>query len=155
VPLCPPQILYRLAYKCTRVSLVKGPGLTVRTIYLWWEKWPKNAFHSIDQSQCVVLHVACVTNTGCVLFERLCNKLPNSCSVWSWLYMPNIACPIFGLFSLISSIHHCWLRNSRSQHPDLMTARNLHVISVPQNRKWWPHCSYSLRFISSTRIWQF
>ena len=30
---------------------------------------PKNAFHYIDQSQCVVLHVVCVTNTGCVLSE--------------------------------------------------------------------------------------
>jgi len=33
-----------------------------------------NAFYCIDQSQCVVLHVACVTNTACVLFERLCNR---------------------------------------------------------------------------------
>ena len=37
-------------------------------------KWPKNAFYCIYQSRCVVLHVACVTNTGCVLFERLCNR---------------------------------------------------------------------------------
>jgi len=132
VPLFPQQIPYRLAYKCTRVSLVRGPGLTVGAIYLQWEKWPKNAFHSIDQSRRVVIHVVCVTNTGCVLFERLCNKLPQSCSVWSWLHMPNIAWPIFGLFSLISNIHHCWLRNSGSKQPDLMTARNLHIISVPQ-----------------------
>jgi len=45
-----------------------------RVIYLWWEKWPKSAFYCTDQSWCVVLHVACVTNTGCVLFERLCNR---------------------------------------------------------------------------------
>jgi len=30
VPLCPPQILYRPARKRTRVSVVRGPGLTVR-----------------------------------------------------------------------------------------------------------------------------
>jgi len=54
---------------------------------LWWKiqdwqsepstyigKWPKNAFYCTDQSRCVVLHVACVTNTGCVLFERLGNR---------------------------------------------------------------------------------
>jgi len=38
----PPQIPYGLAYKGTQVSVVRGPGLTVRAIYLRWEKWPKN-----------------------------------------------------------------------------------------------------------------
>ena len=74
VPLCPPQIPYRPAHKWTWASVVKGPGLTVRAIYLRWEKWPKNAFYCTDQSQCVVLHVACIANTGCVLFEWLCNR---------------------------------------------------------------------------------
>jgi len=90
---------------------------TVRAIYFQWEKWPKNAFYCIDQSWCVTLHVACVTNTGCVLFERLHNSNCHTAVVWSWLHMPNITYPIFGQFSLISSIHHCWLRNSLSKLP--------------------------------------
>jgi len=73
VPLCPPKITYGLAYKWTWASVLWGPGLTVRAIYLLWEKWPKNAFYCTDQSRCVV-HVACVTNTGCVLFEQLYNR---------------------------------------------------------------------------------
>ena len=71
--LCP-SISFGLAYKWSRVCVVRGPGLTVRAIYLRWEKWPKNAFYCADRSQCVVLYVACVTNTGCVLIERLCNS---------------------------------------------------------------------------------
>jgi len=74
VSLCPPQIPHGLVCKWTWASGVRGPGLTVRAIYLWRGKWPKNAFYCVDQSQCVVLHVVCVTNTGCVLFERLCNR---------------------------------------------------------------------------------
>jgi len=58
----------------TSVCVLRGPGLTVRAIYLQWEKWPKNAFYCTDQFRCAVLHVACVTNAGCVLFERLCNR---------------------------------------------------------------------------------
>jgi len=74
MPLCLPQIPYGLAYKWTWASVVKGPGLIVTAIYLRWENWPKNAFYCTDQSQCVVLHVACIANTGCVLFEWLCNR---------------------------------------------------------------------------------
>jgi len=33
VPLCPPQIPYRLAHKWTRTSVVRGPGLTEPSIY--------------------------------------------------------------------------------------------------------------------------
>jgi len=33
-----------------------------------------NAFYCIDQPRCVVLHVACVTNTDRILFKRLCNR---------------------------------------------------------------------------------
>jgi len=61
-------------YKWTRASVLSGPGLTGRAIYLQWGKWPKNAFYCTDQSRCVVLHVACITNTGCILSERLCNR---------------------------------------------------------------------------------
>ena len=74
VPFCPTQIPYGLAYKWTQMSVATGPGLTVRAIYWRWEKWPKNAFYCTDPSRCVVLHVVCVTNTGCVLSERLCNR---------------------------------------------------------------------------------
>jgi len=99
-------------------SVVRGPWLTVRAIYLLWEKWCKNAFHCIDQSGHVVLRVACVTNTGCVLFERLCNRNCHTAVLSaSRQRMPNIAYPIFGLFSLISSMHNCWLRNSLSKLP--------------------------------------
>jgi len=35
---CPPQIPYGLAYKRTQESVVRGAGLTVRAIYIQWEK---------------------------------------------------------------------------------------------------------------------
>jgi hypothetical protein len=38
VPLCAPQIPYGLAYKLTQEAVVRGPGLTVTAIYLWWVK---------------------------------------------------------------------------------------------------------------------
>ena len=56
VPLCTPQIPYRLDYKWTWVSVVRGTGLTVEAIYLQWEKGPKNAFYC-KEPQCIVLHV--------------------------------------------------------------------------------------------------
>ena len=115
LPLCPPQIPYGLDYKWTRASVVRGPGLTVRAIYLRWEKWPTNAFYCIDQSRCVVLHVVCVPNKGCVLFERLCNTNWQTALLSEVGYVCQISHPIFGLFSLLSSIHHCWLRNSLKQ----------------------------------------
>jgi hypothetical protein len=117
VPLSPPQIPYRLANKWTRASVVRGPGLTVKAIYLQWEKWPKNAFYCVDRPRCVVLQVACYKYRLCTVWEIIQQKLAHSCSVWSWLCTPNIAYPILGLFSSISSIHHCWLRNSLSKLP--------------------------------------
>ena len=50
----------------------------------------KKAFYCTDQSQCVVLNVGCVTNTGCVLCERVCNRNCHTAVVWSWRRMLNI-----------------------------------------------------------------
>jgi hypothetical protein len=74
VPPCPPQIPYGVASVLTLASVVRGPGLAVRATYIKLEKWRENAFYCIHQSQCVVLRGACVTYTGCVLFEMLCNR---------------------------------------------------------------------------------
>jgi len=118
VPPCPPKIPYGLAYKWPQASVVRGPGITVTAIYLQWEKWSKNAFYCIDKSGRAVLHVVCVTNTGCVLFERLCNRNCHTAVLSaSRQRMPNIVYPIYGLISWISSISHCWLRNSLSKLP--------------------------------------
>jgi len=74
VALCPPQIPLEPVHKLTWVSVVTGPGLTVRVIYLRWEKLLKNAFCCIGQSRCVLLPAACATNMEGLLFEGLCNR---------------------------------------------------------------------------------
>ena len=114
VPLCPPQIPYRLAYKWTWASVVRGPGLTNRAIYLLWEKWPKNAFSCIDRSRCVALHVACFTNTGSVLFERLCNR--NCTQLFSLKLATYAKYCISNIWTSFFNIKYpsCWLRNSLS-----------------------------------------
>jgi len=76
---------------------------------------PKNAFYCTDHSRCAVLHVACYKYRLCTVWEAMWQKLPHSCSVCSWLCTPNIAYPKLGLFPLISSTHHCGLRNSPSK----------------------------------------
>ena len=98
---------------------------TNSAIYLWCEEWPKNAFYCIDQSRCVVLHVACVTNTGCVLFERSRNRNCHTAVLSEVGYIYNI----WNIFFNIK--YPSLLRNSLFWWQLQMIARNLHVISVP------------------------
>ena len=118
VPLCPPQIPYRLVYKWTQASVVTAPGLTVRAIYLRWEERRKNAFHCIDQSWCVVLHVACVTNTGYVLTERLCNRNCHTAVPSEIRYV----CHISNIWTIIFNIKYSSLLTK--EQPVLMAARD-------------------------------
>jgi len=66
---------------------------------------------------CCIIWSMCYIYRLCTVWEVIQQKLPHSCSVWSWPCLPNIAYPIFGRFSLISSIHHYWLRNSLTKLP--------------------------------------
>jgi len=52
----------------------------------------KIVFYCIDQSRCVVLQVACVTNTGCALFERLCNRNCQTAVLSEVGYVCQISC---------------------------------------------------------------